>query len=129
MIGRSGVSSTWNNGAPAAPRDEADGRRRFRGVSFGGEDNSNLLLDGEDDNHIVLALVEFPFRWDFPLGCAHAATAIVAAGILTELTPSNPSAFFLFLSTATAGGATFFFAGAAFTSRNNVVIFVNLEVK
>jgi len=128
MIGRGGVSSTWKNGAPA--RDEADGRCRFRGVSLGGEDNWNLLLDGEDDNHIVLAvLVEFPFRWYFPLGCADAATAIVAAGILTELAPSNPSAFFLFLSTATAGGATFFFAGAAFTSRNNVVIFVNLEVK
>jgi len=128
MIGRGGVSSTWKNGAPA--RDEADGRCRFRGVSLGGEDNWNLLLDGEDDNHRVLALVEFPSRWDFPLGWADAATAIEAAGILTELTPSNPSAFFLFFPTATAGGGTLdFFAGAAFTSRNNVVIFVNLEVK
>jgi len=106
MIGRSGVSSTWNSGAAALRKEEeaVGDRGRFGGVPLGGVDANNL----------VLAVVGLRLGWFAGAECFSGS----------DFDLCSAGSFPLFSAAGTGLGL-----GGAFTSRNNDVMLDNFVLK
>ena len=127
MIGRNGVSLTeLKDAVPVVREEENAGRSRLQGVSVGREDDNNRVL-------ALLVIVNFRFCL---AGTASGSAVLVAAAESLTLSclGSEEDMFLLFFEgcfgcgTLLGLGACFGFVGT-FTSRNNVDILDNLELK